>query len=86
MERHIGNDPYLSLPFFFARNRSNQLQYIIQTVRGRIQNWNNICLSQAGKEVMLKAAAQSISVYSMSCFNLAQLVIYDINLLLTGYW
>lgn len=39
-----------------------------------------------GKKVMLKSAAQSISVYSMSYFNLSGQVIHDLNSLFVGYF
>lgn len=36
----------------------------------RMQGWKEKLLSQAGKEVMIKAVIQSIPTYSMSVFKL----------------
>ena len=43
---------------------------IKEQIWARIQDWKEKLLSQAGKEVMIKAVVQSIPIYSMSVFKL----------------
>lgn len=36
----------------------------------KLQGWKGMCLSKAGREVLIKAVAQSVSTYVMSVFSL----------------
>lgn len=45
----------------------------------RMQGWKEKLLSQAGKEVMIKAVIQSIPTYSMSVFKLPVSLCKDIE-------
>jgi hypothetical protein len=52
----------------------------------RISNWKNKFLSQAGKEILLKAVAQAIPTYTMSVFLLPKSLLHEINAMLQRYW
>ena len=63
-------EKYLGLPAMVGRNRSASLNFIKERVWGKIQGWKKKMLSQAGKEVLLKAIVQAIPTFAMSCFHL----------------
>jgi hypothetical protein len=52
----------------------------------RVQGWMEQSLSAAGKEVLIKAVAQAIPTYSMSCFKLSRGLCKHVNGLLRNFW
>ena len=63
-------EKYLGLPAVVGRNKKESLRYIKERVWNKIQGWREKLLSQAGREVLLKAVVQAISSFAMSCFKL----------------
>ena len=63
-------EKYLGLLAVLGRNRSASLNFFKEKVWGKIQGWKEKLLSQAGKEVFLKAVVQAIPAFAMSCFRL----------------
>ena len=53
-------EKYLGLPAVVGRNKKASLNYIKDRVWGKLQGWKETLLSQAGKEVLLKAVVQAI--------------------------
>lgn len=51
-----------------------------------MQRWTEKLLSQAGKEVMIKAVVQSIPIYSMSVFKLPVGLCKDIEAMIQKFW
>ncbi|KAL0013372.1 hypothetical protein SO802_000441 [Lithocarpus litseifolius] len=51
-----------------------------------MQGWKEKLLSQAGKEVMIKAVIQSIPVYSMNAFKLPVSLCKDIEAMIRKFW
>jgi len=43
-------------------------------------------LSAGGKEVLIKAVAQAVPMYSMSCFRLPRGLCQDLDSLLRSFW
>ena len=52
----------------------------------RLQDWKLKFLSQAGKEILIKAVIQAISSYCMSVFLLSRALCKDINKLMQKFW
>ena len=51
-----------------------------------MMGWKEKLLSQAGKEVMIKAVIQSIPAYSMSVFRLPTSLCKDIEAMIRKFW
>jgi hypothetical protein len=43
-------------------------------------------LSNGGREVLIKAVAQSIPTYTMSCFSLPEGLCRDLNIMFSNFW
>lgn len=61
---------YLGLPSLVGRKKTEILGFIKEKVVGRINNFNIIFLSRAGREILIKNVLQSIPAYTMSIFLL----------------
>ena len=79
-------EKYLGLPVVVGRNKKASLNYIKDRVWGKLQGWKEKLLSQAGKEVLLKAVVQAIPTFAMSCFRLPVGLCQDIEMLIQKLW
>lgn len=80
------NERYLGLPVSIGKSRKKAFQYIKRRIWGRIQGWQEKLLSKAGKEVLIKAVAQAIPTYAMSCFDLTKGLCDELNSLIGKWW
>ena len=67
---------YLRLPTLVGRTKYHTFSYLTDRIWKKLQGWKGKMLSKAGKEVLIKAVAQSIPTYTMSVFQIP-LKIYD---------
>jgi len=63
-------DTYLGLPSFVSKSKIQSFRFNKDRVLKKINNWKVKFLSQADKEVLLKAVIQAIPTYSMCVFQL----------------
>ena len=61
---------YLGLPTATERGAADVFKYVPAKVRGMVGGWAEKSLSCAAREVLLKANAQAVPTYAMSCFKL----------------
>ena len=78
-------EKYLGLPAMIGKNRRTSLNYIKDRVWGKLQGWNEKLLSQARKEVFLKAIVQAIPTFAMGCFKLPLGLCKDIEMLIRKF-
>ena len=64
------NDKYLGMASDVGASVNGAFKYLKDRVWKRVQGWMEQSLSAGGKEVLIKAVAQAIPTYSMSCFRL----------------
>jgi hypothetical protein len=80
------NERYLGLPVSIGKSRKKAFEYLKQRIWSRIQGWQERLLSKAGKEVLVKAVAQAIPTYAMSCFDLTKGLCDELNSMISRYW
>ncbi|KAK9043280.1 hypothetical protein V6N11_071626 [Hibiscus sabdariffa] len=75
------HDPgiYLGVPLAVGINKTAALGFVRDKVNSRISSWNKILLSFGGREIFIKAIAQSFPQYVMSCYLLPQNLIDDMS-------
>lgn len=52
----------------------------------KLQGWKEKMLSIASKEILIKAVAQSIPAYTMSCFKMPGVLCRDLNSIVSNFW
>ncbi|KAL0337594.1 UNVERIFIED_CONTAM: hypothetical protein Scaly_2034500 [Sesamum calycinum] len=79
------HDLYLGLLSVVGKTRRSVFQSIRDRVWNRINGWNERNLSQAGKEILIKAVAQAIPTYAMGCFRLPISLIKELQSMVANF-
>jgi ribonuclease HI len=79
-------DKYLGLPALVGRSKNKTFAGIEGRVRKKMDGWKEKFLSQAGKEILIKAVVQAIPTYSMSVFQLPKKLCNSLNSLVSRFW
>ncbi|KAL4625859.1 hypothetical protein ACB092_05G055500 [Castanea dentata] len=66
--------------------RAASFNYIKEKVWVNLQGWKEKLLSQAGREVLLKAVVQAIPTFTMTCFKLLKGLYHDIEAMIRKFW
>ena len=74
-----GHEKYLGLPTFIGSYKKRVFQVIQDRVWKKLKGWKGQCLSQAGREVLIKAVAQAIPTYAMQCFRLPESILDEME-------
>ena len=80
------SDKYLGLPALVGADRSDCFKHFCEKIKKLLKGWMEKQLSTGGKEILLKAVAQSIPVFAMSVFCLPKSVCKDITDVIAQYW
>ena len=59
---------YLGLPSIIGKSKKDVFTEVIERVAKKLMGWKEKLLSIGGREVLIKAVAQAIPTYTMSCF------------------
>lgn len=79
-------DTYLRLPAMVGKSCTATFKGIIDRIWKRLQDWKLKFLSQAWKEILLKAVIQAIPTYCMSVFLFPKTLCGEINALMQKFW
>ena len=79
-------ESYLGLPTLVGRAKYQTFAYLKERVWKKLQGWKGRMLSRAGKEVLIKAVAQSIPTYTMGVFLLPAKLCNELNSLCAQFW
>jgi hypothetical protein len=76
----------LGLSALVGKSRTKAFKGILDKIWRKLQYWKLKLLSQAGREIMLKAVVQAILTYCMSVFKLPKSLCGKINSLMQKFW
>ncbi|KAG7963456.1 hypothetical protein I3843_09G118400 [Carya illinoinensis] len=79
-------EKYLGLPPMVGRGKYQAFSVLKHQVWSKLQGWKEKLLSQGGKEVLLKAVALSIPIYTMSYFKLPKSLCAELESLMASFW
>lgn len=77
---------YLGLPVYVGVARTQIFEYLKDRIWKRIQGWIEKLLSRAAKDVLIKACAQAIPTFAMSCFDLTKSLCEQMGSMICRYW
>ena len=64
------------------KKKKESFIYIKESIWGKLQGWKEKLLSQAEREVLLKAIVQAIPTFAMSCFQLPVNLFHEIEVMI----
>jgi hypothetical protein len=79
-------EKYLGLPVYVGRSKTKTFAYLKDRVWKKIQGWMERMLSKAGKDILIKACAQAIPTFAMSCFDLTRTLCDQISAMICRFW
>lgn len=60
--------------------------FILDRAMGKLKRWKQSSLSQAGREVLIKAVVQAIPAYTMACFSLSLYFYKRLSAYVRTFW
>ena len=77
---------YLGLPSIICRSKTNVFAKVKERVARKLSGWKEKLLSMGGREILIKAVAQAIPTYTMSCFLLPKSLCDEIEGMMRKFW
>ncbi|XP_030950126.1 uncharacterized protein LOC115974041 [Quercus lobata] len=77
---------YLGLPSIIDKSKMDVFAEIKERVARKLSGWKEKILSIGGREILIKAVAQVIPTYTMSCFQLPKGLCDEIESMMKGFW
>ena len=77
---------YLGVPAIWGRSKKCGLAYVKGRLMGKLNGWKKSSLSQAGREVLIKAVAQAIPAYPMNLFKFPSSLCKEMDAMVTKFW
>ncbi|VAI33703.1 unnamed protein product [Triticum turgidum subsp. durum] len=74
------------MPSDIGNSKNGAFKYLKDSLWSKVQGWIANTMSSAGKEVLVKAVAQAVHVFSMSCFKLPRGLCEHLNKLIRKFW
>ena len=80
------HEKYLGLPPLVGRGKRKAFSRIKDQVGRKIAGWKGNLLSNAGREILIKAVAQATPTYTMSVFKLPDSLCKELNPMMGNFW
>uniref|UniRef100_A0A2N9G219 Uncharacterized protein n=1 Tax=Fagus sylvatica TaxID=28930 RepID=A0A2N9G219_FAGSY len=79
-------EKYLGLPSLVGKEKITCFSQIKERVWSKVKGWKEKLLSQAGREILIKAVVQAIPTYTMNCFKLPVTLCKEIEGIIRRFW
>ena len=80
------HNKYLGLPSIIGKSKSQVFAEIKDRVAKKLAGWKGKLLSIGGREILIKAVAQAVPTYTMSCFQLPKTLCKDLENMMRNFW
>lgn len=80
------HERYLGLPPLVRKGKRKAFNCIKDLVGRKIAGWKGKLLSNAGREIRIKAVSQVTPTYTMSCFKLPDSLCKELNSMMSNFW
>lgn len=80
------HETYHGLPSLIERSKTNSFAQLKTKVAHKLTGWKEKLLSAASKEVLIKAMAQVVLIYTMSYFKLPDNLCGDLTSMVRQFW
>ena len=70
----------------YRRNKRNTFNAVKEKLAKKLARWKEKLLSKARKEILIKAVAQAIPTYTMSCFKIPDSLCDDLTSMIRNFW
>ena len=80
------NSKYLDLPSIIGKSKIEVFAEIKERVGRKLSRWKEKILSIGGREILIKAVAQAVPTYTMSCFQLPKGLCDEIESMMRKFW
>ena len=80
------HNKYLGLPLIIGKSKVEIFEEINEMVEKKLSGWKKKILSVGGREILIKAVAQAIPTYTMSCFQIPKSLCDEIGGMMRKFW
>jgi len=80
------HEKYMGLPLLVGKRKRNTFNDIKEKLGKKLTGWKEKLLSKVGKKVLIKAMAQVIPTYTMSCFKILDSLCNDLTRMIRNFW
>ena len=82
----IRHKKYLGLPSIIGKSRVEIFAKVKERVEKKLSGWKEKILSMGNREILIKAVAQAIPTYTMSCFQIPKSICDDLEGMMRKFW
>ena len=76
----------LGLPTIIGKSKAQVFAELKDRVAKKLAGWKGKLLSIGGWEILIKAVAQAMPTYTMSCFQLPKTLCKDLENMMRNFW
>ena len=80
------HNKYLGLPTIIGKSKTQVFVELKDRVAKKLVGWKGKLLSIGGREILIKAIAQAVPTYTMSCFQLPKTLCKDLENMMSNFW